>query len=96
MIEGGEGALWRRVGHRRLGRDGGDAQWLNDVQWTFFHGPAKVCKDGELEKEDMSAWTRKVVETIRQELLEDVETSNVYTKNFVSKIRDFLKHGDKK
>ena len=30
-------------------------RWINDVEWNFFHGLAKVCNDGELEKEDVPA-----------------------------------------
>ena len=37
-------------------------RWVNDVQWNAFRGPAKVGGDGELENEDMPAWTRKAIE----------------------------------
>ena len=31
---------------------------INDVQWNAFRGLATVCRDGELGKEDVPAWTR--------------------------------------
>ena len=36
-------------------------KWISDVQWILFHGEVNVCKDGEPEKEEMPAWTRKAI-----------------------------------
>ena len=57
--------------------------WISNVQWNCFHGLAKLCKDGELEKEDTPAWTRKAIARIWQEALEDVEASNTNMNNIV-------------
>ena len=46
--------------------------------WNFSV-TAKVCRDGELLKEEMPVWTRKAIEGIWQ--LEDIEASNAHTKN---------------
>ena len=46
-------------------------KWISDVQWKCFHGVANVCKDGELENEDMPAWTRRVIARIWQDEVED-------------------------
>ena len=58
-------------------------KWISDVQWSYFHGPAKVCKEGELEKEYMPAWTRKVIARIWQGVLENVEAYNAHTKSIM-------------
>ena len=65
-------------------------RWISDIQWNFCRCPAKVCKHGELEKEDMPVWTRKAIGRIWQQVLEDVEASNVYTKSIIWKSPDFL------
>ena len=54
---------------------------INDEPWKFFHGPPKVCKDGELKHEEMPAWTRKAIARVWQEVLKDVEASHAYPKN---------------
>ena len=41
-----------------------------------------MCRDGDLEKEDMPAWTWKVIEIIWLQGLEDVIASYVYTNSF--------------
>ena len=51
-------------------------KWVSDVQWNFFRGPTNVCKDGEREKEDMPALTKKAIGRLWQKVLEDVEASN--------------------
>ena len=67
--------------------------WISDVLWNFFSGQAQVCKDGELENEDMSVWTRKPIgKKIWQDVLEGVEASNANTKNIMQKSTYFLKH----
>ena len=70
----------------------GHARWINDVQWNYFQGPAKVGKDVEVEREDVPAWTRNVAGIIWQEVLEDVEASHVYTKSIMWRSTEFLRH----
>ena len=65
---------------------------INDVHWNHFQGPADVFKDGELKKEGMPAWMRKAIGIIWQEVLEDAESSNVYTKSIMWRSTDFLRH----
>ena len=67
-------------------------KWMSDVRWNYFHGVANVCKDVELEKEDMPAWTRRVTARIWQDVLEDVEANNAFTKGIMWRSTDFLRH----
>ena len=67
-------------------------RWINDVRWNACPGLATVCRDGELEKEDMPSWTRKAIARIWQRVLEDVEASNTFTKSIVWKSGNFLRH----
>ena len=57
-----------------------------------FKGMAKVCRDGKLEDEDMPQWTRKVIGNNGNQVLEDVEACNVFTKKIMWKGTDFLRH----
>ena len=97
VLSGGE--LDRRSGRglQELFRniDGGAAQVFKRiivVQWNSFHRLAKVWEEGELEKEDMPAWTGKVNAIIWQEVLEDVEANNAYTKIIIWRCTNFLRH----
>ena len=67
-------------------------KWVSDIQWNSFHGWAKVCREGELENEDMPEWTRKAVARICQDVLADVETRNTHVNSTMWKSTDFLKH----
>ena len=55
-------------------------------------GMAKVCRDGKLEDEDMPQWTTKVIGNNGNQVLEDVEARNVFTKKIKWKGTDFLRH----
>ena len=58
-------------------------RWINNVQWNALRALPRVCRDGEFEKEDMSSWTRKVIERNWQQVLADVEASNAHTKSIM-------------
>ena len=50
-----------------------------------------MCRDGELGKEDVPAWTRNASEGIWQQVMGDVEASSMYTKNSMWKNTDVLR-----
>ena len=50
-----------------------------DVRFNAFKGMAKVCRDGELEHEDMPLRARKVIGHIRDQVHEDVEARHALT-----------------
>ena len=64
---------------------------VHDVQWNAFRGIAKVCRDCELVKEEMPVLTREAIVRTWQQVLEDVQASNVYTKNLMWRSTDVLR-----
>ena len=36
-------------------------KWASDIQWNSVQGPSDVCTEGELDNDDMPAWTKKAI-----------------------------------
>ena len=66
--------------------------WITDVPYDPLKGTAKVCREDGFEDEDIPQWTKKVIGTCRDQVLEDVEARNVYPANIMWKSTDFLRH----
>ena len=69
-------------------KDGGTVvvhKWITDVRYNAFQGMTKVCRACGLEDEDVPQWRSQVTGNISDQLLEDVEARNAFTKNIMWK-----------
>ena len=65
---------------------------MTEAQYDASKDMPKVCREDGLEDEDLPPCTEKVIGNMCEHVLEDMEARNVFTKNIMSKSKDFLRH----
>ena len=67
-------------------------KWITELPYDALQDMTKVCKENQLEEEELLQWTKKVIRKIWIKALDDEEERNVYIKSVMWRITVFLRH----